>query len=94
MPCVHWGGEFFGYSGAPTLVADSVFLGVNNPRNDLGRLFYLAIPVGTSLGYILGVHNLAQRTGWRARRFILRERQEFFWRLRLRFLPEPPRTGI
>ena len=71
---------------APTLVADLF------PENKRGRIlgvFYLAIPVGTALGYILG-GQIGQAHGWRAP-FYLAGAPGILLALAIAFLPEPPR---
>jgi predicted MFS family arabinose efflux permease len=71
---------------APTLVADLF------PENKRGRIlgvFYLAIPVGTALGYILG-GQIGEVHGWRAP-FYLAGAPGILLALAIAFLPEPPR---
>lgn len=71
---------------APTLVADLF------PESKRGRIlgvFYLAIPVGTALGYILGGH-IGQIHGWRAP-FYLAGAPGILLAIAIAFLPEPPR---
>jgi MFS transporter, Spinster family, sphingosine-1-phosphate transporter len=71
---------------APTFVADLF------PENQRGRIlgvFYLAIPVGTAAGYLLGGH-LSPIHGWRFP-FYIAAAPGFFLALAVLFLPEPPR---
>ena len=71
---------------APTFVADSF------PENKRGRIFgifYLAIPVGTAAGYLLGGH-LGATHGWRYP-FYIAAFPGFLLALAVWFLPEPPR---
>jgi MFS transporter, Spinster family, sphingosine-1-phosphate transporter len=70
---------------SPTLVADMF------PENQRGRamgVFYLAIPVGTALGYILGGY-LGPSHGWRAP-FYVGAAPGVFLAFALLFIPEPP----
>jgi multidrug resistance protein len=71
---------------APTFVADLF------PENQRGRIlgvFYLAIPVGTAAGYLLGGH-LSPRYGWRFP-FYIAAAPGFLLALAVLFLHEPPR---
>jgi predicted MFS family arabinose efflux permease len=71
---------------APTLVADLF------PESKRGRIlgvFYLAIPVGTALGYMAG-GPIGQAYGWRAP-FYLAGAPGLLLALAIAFLPEPPR---
>jgi MFS transporter, Spinster family, sphingosine-1-phosphate transporter len=71
---------------APTFVADLF------PEEKRGRIlgvFYLAIPVGTALGYVLG-GNLGERFGWRFP-FYIAAVPGFLLALIMLFIPEPPR---
>ena len=71
---------------APTFVADLF------PEEKRGRIlgvFYLAIPVGTALGYVLGGH-LGERFGWRFP-FYIAAVPGFLLALIMFFIPEPPR---
>jgi MFS family permease len=71
---------------APTFVADLF------PEEKRGRIlgvFYLAIPVGTALGYMLG-GNLGERFGWRFP-FYIAAVPGFLLALIMFFIPEPPR---
>jgi MFS family permease len=71
---------------APTFVADLF------PEEKRGRIlgvFYLAIPVGTALGYVLG-GNLGARFGWRFP-FYVAAIPGFLLALMMIFVPEPPR---
>ena len=71
---------------APTFVADLF------PEEKRGRIlgvFYLAIPVGTALGYVLG-GNLGERFGWRFP-FYIAAVPGFLLALAMLFIPEPPR---
>jgi MFS family permease len=71
---------------APTFVADLF------PEEKRGRIlgvFYLAIPVGTALGYVLG-GNLGARFGWRFP-FYVAAIPGFLVALMMLFIPEPPR---
>jgi MFS family permease len=71
---------------APTLVSDLF------PQNQRGRVlgvFYLAIPVGTALGYLLGGH-LAPTHGWRFP-FYLAAAPGFLLAIAILFLREPER---
>ncbi len=71
---------------APTFVADLF------PEEKRGRIlgvFYLAIPVGTALGYVLG-GNLGTRFGWRFP-FYIAAFPGFLLALVMLFIPEPPR---
>jgi MFS family permease len=71
---------------APTFVADLF------PEEKRGRIlgvFYLAIPVGTALGYVLG-GKLGVRFGWRFP-FYVAAIPGFVLALLMLFIPEPPR---
>ncbi len=71
---------------APTFVADSF------PERLRGRIFgifYLAIPVGTAAGYLLG-GSLGPTHGWRFP-FYIAAFPGFLLALAIWFLPEPPR---
>src|SRR5713226_949616 len=71
---------------APTFVADLF------PEEKRGRIlgvFYLAIPVGTALGYVLG-GNLGTRFGWRFP-FYVAAAPGFLLALAVLFLKEPKR---
>ena len=71
---------------APTFVADLF------PEEKRGRIlgvFYLAIPVGTALGYVLG-GNLGARFGWRFP-FYVAAIPGFLLALAMLFIPEPAR---
>jgi MFS family permease len=71
---------------APTFVADSF------PERLRGRIFgifYLAIPVGTAAGYLLG-GSLGSTHGWRFP-FYIAGAPGFLLALAIMFLPEPPR---
>jgi MFS family permease len=71
---------------APTFVADSF------PERLRGRIFgifYLAIPVGTAAGYLLG-GSLGPTHGWRFP-FYIAGVPGFLLALAIWFLPEPPR---
>jgi multidrug resistance protein len=71
---------------APTFVADLF------PEEKRGRIlgvFYLAIPVGTALGYVLG-GNLGARFGWRFP-FYIAAVPGFLLALLMSFIPDPPR---
>ncbi len=71
---------------APTFVADLF------PEEQRGRIlgvFYLAIPVGTAAGYLLGGH-LSPHFGWRFP-FYVAAAPGFLLALTVLFLPEPER---
>jgi MFS family permease len=71
---------------SPTFVADLF------PESKRGRVlgvFYLAIPVGTALGYVLG-GSLGTRFGWRMP-FLLAGAPGFLLATLVLFLPEPER---
>lgn len=71
---------------APTFVADLF------PENQRGRIFgvfYLAIPVGTAAGYLLG-GSLGASHGWRFP-FYIAAFPGFLLALAIWFIPEPPR---
>ena len=70
---------------SPTFVADMF------PENQRGRVmgvFYLAIPVGTALGYVLGGY-VGNAYGWRAP-FYVGAAPGFLLAALLAFIPEPP----
>jgi len=71
---------------SPTLVAD---LFPEQKRGRIMGVFYLAIPVGTALGYIIG-GNLGPRFGWRSP-FYVASIPGFVLALLLLFIPEPER---
>src|SRR5438067_2394618 len=71
---------------APTFVAD---LFPENKRGRIFGIFYLAIPVGTAAGYILG-GKLGPLHGWRFP-FYIAAAPGFLLALAVAFLPEPPR---
>src|SRR6202161_1223102 len=71
---------------APTFVAD---LFPENKRGRIFGVFYLAIPVGTAAGYLLG-GTLGPRFGWRFL-FYMAAAPGFVLALSVAFLPEPPR---
>jgi MFS transporter, Spinster family, sphingosine-1-phosphate transporter len=71
---------------APTFVAD---LFPENKRGRIFGIFYLAIPVGTAAGYLLG-GKLAPDFGWRFP-FYIAAAPGFLLALAVAFLPEPPR---
>ncbi len=71
---------------APTLIADLF------PEGKRGRIlgvFYLAIPVGTALGYLIG-GPIGEAHGWRTP-FYLAGAPGLLLALAIAFLPEPPR---
>jgi MFS transporter, Spinster family, sphingosine-1-phosphate transporter len=71
---------------APTFVADLF------PEDERGRIFgifYLAIPVGTAAGYLLG-GKLSTQYGWRFP-FYIAALPGFLLALAVWFIPEPPR---
>jgi multidrug resistance protein len=71
---------------APTFVADLF------PEDERGRIFgifYLAIPVGTAAGYLLG-GKLGPEHGWRFP-FYIAALPGFLLAVALWFIPEPPR---
>jgi MFS transporter, Spinster family, sphingosine-1-phosphate transporter len=71
---------------APTFVADLF------PEDERGRIFgifYLAIPVGTAAGYLLG-GKLSAEHGWRFP-FYIAALPGFLLALAVCFIPEPPR---
>jgi MFS family permease len=70
---------------APTFVAD---LFPENKRGRIFGVFYLAIPVGTGAGYLLG--QLGPHFGWRFP-FYIAAFPGFLLALALLFIPEPPR---
>jgi len=85
--CVGIGEASFG-TVSPGLVADYF------PREHRGRVlawFYLAIPVGSALGYLLG-GTIGGRFGWHAA-FLLVGLPGLIIALPLRFLREPARGG-
>ena len=71
---------------APTFVAD---LFPENKRGRIFGVFYLAIPVGTAAGYLLG-GKLGPDFGWRFP-FYIAAAPGFLLALAVAFLPEPPR---
>lgn len=71
---------------APALLAD---LFPEERRGRMLSIFYLAIPVGTAMGYILG-GSLGHRFGWRAP-FYVAALPGFLFALIFLFLPEPER---
>jgi MFS family permease len=71
---------------APTFVAD---LFRENVRGRILGVFYLAIPVGSAAGYLLGGY-LAPRHGWRFP-FYIAAVPGFLLALAVLFLKEPPR---
>src|SRR6202045_3821598 len=71
---------------APTFVAD---LFPENKRGRIFGIFYLAIPVGTAAGYLLG-GKLGPEHGWRFP-FYIAAAPGFLLALAVAFLPEPPR---
>ncbi len=74
---------------SPGLIADFF------PKERRGRIlsyFYLAIPVGSALGYLLG-GMLGQKFGWQAA-FLIVGAPGLILALTVRFLREPPRGGV
>jgi predicted MFS family arabinose efflux permease len=71
---------------APTFVAD---LFPENKRGRIFGIFYLAIPVGTAAGYILG-GNLGASHGWRFP-FYIAATPGFLLAFVMMFIPEPER---
>jgi MFS transporter, Spinster family, sphingosine-1-phosphate transporter len=71
---------------APTFVAD---LFPERMRGRIFGIFYLAIPVGTAAGYLLG-GKLGPSLGWRYP-FYLAAAPGFLLALAMLFVPEPPR---
>ena len=71
---------------APTVVAD---LFPEKKRGRILGIFYLTIPVGTALGYVIG-GSLAVRHGWRFP-FLVCAAPGFLLALLLAFIPEPER---
>jgi predicted MFS family arabinose efflux permease len=71
---------------APTFVAD---LFPENKRGRIFGVFYLAIPVGTAAGYLLG-GKLGPAMGWRFP-FYVAAFPGFLLALAVWFVPEPPR---
>jgi MFS transporter, Spinster family, sphingosine-1-phosphate transporter len=71
---------------APTFVAD---LFPEHRRGRIFGVFYLAIPVGTAAGYLLGGH-LGPIYGWRFP-FYIAAVPGFLLALAMWFIPEPPR---
>src|ERR1700674_1156270 len=71
---------------APTFVAD---LFSEDKRGRILGVFYLAIPVGTAAGYLLG-GKLGSLHGWRFP-FYIAAAPGFLLALSLLFIPEPPR---
>jgi len=74
---------------APTFVAD---LFPENKRGRIFGIFYLAIPVGTAAGYVLG-GTLGAHMGWRFP-FYIAAAPGFLVALALLFVPEPPRGNF
>lgn len=70
---------------SPTYVADMF---PDSKRGRVMGIFYLAIPVGTALGYVIGGF-MAPAYGWRAP-FYVGAAPGVFLALLLLFLPEPP----
>jgi multidrug resistance protein len=71
---------------APTFVAD---LFPENLRGRIFGIFYLAIPVGTAVGYLLG-GKLGPEFGWRFP-FYIAALPGFLLAVLIAFIPEPPR---
>jgi multidrug resistance protein len=71
---------------APTFVSD---LFPEEKRGRILGIFYLAIPVGTAMGYLLGGH-LGATHGWRFP-FYVAAVPGFLVTLAMCFIPEPPR---
>jgi MFS family permease len=74
---------------SPGLLADFF------PKERRGRIlsyFYLAIPVGSALGYLLG-GVLGQKFGWQAA-FLIVGAPGLILALTVRFLRDPPRGGV
>jgi MFS transporter, Spinster family, sphingosine-1-phosphate transporter len=71
---------------APTFVAD---LFPENKRGRIFGIFYLAIPVGTAAGYLLG-GKLGPHFGWRFP-FYIAAFPGFLLAFLISFIPEPPR---
>ena len=71
---------------APTFVAD---LFPESKRGRIFGIFYLAIPVGTAAGYLLG-GNLGPHFGWRFP-FYIAAFPGFLLAFLILFIPEPPR---
>jgi multidrug resistance protein len=71
---------------APTFVAD---LFPEHKRGRIFGVFYLAIPVGTAAGYLLG-GKLGPEFGWRFP-FYIAAAPGFLLALAIAFVPEPPR---
>src|SRR5205823_1984306 len=74
---------------APTFVAD---LFPENKRGRIFGIFYLAIPVGTAAGYVLG-GTLGAHMGWRFP-FYVAAAPGFLVALALLFVPEPARGNF
>src|SRR5438552_12438903 len=74
---------------APTFVAD---LFPENKRGRIFGIFYLAIPVGTAAGYLLG-GRLGPSMGWRFP-FYLAAAPGFLVAIALLFVPESPRGNF
>lgn len=71
---------------APALIAD---LFPEHRRGRMLAIFYLAIPVGTAMGYVLGGY-MGHRYGWRSP-FYVAALPGFLLALALLFVPEPER---
>ncbi len=74
---------------APSLIAD---LFPENVRGRIFGIFYLAIPVGTAMGYLIG-GKLGPNFGWRYP-FYVAAVPGFLLALTLFFIPEPARGGF
>jgi len=71
---------------APAFISD---LFPEHRRGRMLAVFYLAIPMGTAMGYVLGGH-LGPLYGWRAP-FLVAALPGFLLAAALLFIPEPPR---
>jgi MFS transporter, Spinster family, sphingosine-1-phosphate transporter len=71
---------------APAFISD---LFPEHRRGRMLAVFYLAIPMGTAMGYVLGGH-LGPVYGWRAP-FLVAALPGFLLAAALLFIPEPPR---
>jgi MFS transporter, Spinster family, sphingosine-1-phosphate transporter len=71
---------------APAFISD---LFPEHRRGRMLAVFYLAIPMGTAMGYVLGGH-LGPLYGWRAP-FMVAALPGFLLAAALLFIPEPPR---
>jgi MFS transporter, Spinster family, sphingosine-1-phosphate transporter len=71
---------------APAFISD---LFPEHRRGRMLAVFYLAIPMGTAMGYVLGGH-LGPIYGWRAP-FLVAALPGFLLAAALLFIPEPPR---